>query len=99
MVQRLNPAAMTITAGFIDGRIDRATAVREIQTYALLSPEQAVKSVDAMSYFRSYGVNYGAGEAVVRAWIEGPDATPALQWKRLATLLSEPTTPADVGAR
>ena len=56
--------------------------------------DETQKSVEAMSYFRSYGVNYGAGEAVVRTWIEGPDATRALQWKRLATLLSEPTTPA-----
>jgi len=99
LVKRLNPAAMTITAAFIDGRIDRPAAVRQIRTYALLDAEQAGKSVDAMSYFRSYGVNYGAGEQMVRTWVEGPDATRDLQWKRLRALLSEPTTPADIGAR
>jgi hypothetical protein len=97
-VKHLSPAMMTITADYIDGRIDEAAATRQVERYGLLTPEQAKASVGLMSHYRSYGVNYGLGRAVVRAYVEraGPSAT--ARWKALERLLTEPVTPADLGA-
>ena len=99
-VKVLNPAAMTITAAYIDGRIDKPTAVHQIQTYAVLGPDQAEQSVGLMSYFRSYGVNYGAGERLVRRFVEGGGtATREQQWRRYSSLLTTPTVPSDLQPR
>ena len=95
-VKRLSAASMSITADYVDGRIDRGTAVGLTQKYALLSREQAEASVELMPKFRSYGVNYGLGREMVRARIERAGPDPAAKWKALERLLSEPVTPADL---
>ena len=69
-VKRLSAASMTITADYVDGRIDREAAVRLTQRYGLLSRKQAEASVDLMPRFRSYGVNYGLGRVVVRDYVD-----------------------------
>jgi hypothetical protein len=97
-VKRLSPAAMTITADYVDGRIDEAAATRRIEVYGLLSHEQARASVRLMTRYRSYGVNYGMGRATVRDHIERAGSSPRTRWKALERLLSEPVTPADLGA-
>jgi hypothetical protein len=97
-VKRLAPAAMTITADYVDGRIDEAVATRQIEVYGLLSHEQAKGSVGLMSHYRSYGVNYGLGRALVRAHVDGAGPSTSARWKALERLLSEPVTPADLGA-
>lgn len=87
---------ITIAREFLDGRIDEAEAVRLSEKYGLVSPESAKKSIDFAKQYRSYVLNYGYGEQLVRADIEAAGATPASRWARMQAMLSEPTLPSDL---
>ncbi len=98
-LERLGGARLTIARDYLDGHIDRATALALTQKYLLLSPERAAQSVKFTDHYRSYVINYGLGQDLVRAHIEaaGPDQT--ARWAAMQQILSRPTTPADLGAR
>ncbi len=94
--EALGGARLTIAQLYLDGRIDRAEALRLSQRYLLLSPARAEQSVAFTDHYRSYVLNYGWGRDLVRAFVErgGPDA--ATRWQRMESLLAEPTVPADL---
>ena len=77
---------ITIAREFLDGRIDEAEAVRLSEKYGLVSPESAKKSIDFAKQYRSYVLNYGYGEQLVRADIEAAGATPASRWARMQAI-------------
>ena len=77
-------------------RIDEAEAVRLVQRYQLVSPERAKQSVAFTKQYRSYVINYGLGQDMIRADVEAGGATPQARWKRMEQLLSEPTLPSDL---
>ena len=89
-------ARMTIARDYLDGRIDRPTALALVQKYQLVSPERAEQSVAFTEHYRSYVINYGAGLDQVRAHVEAAGPTPEQRWAAMETLLSEPTIPADL---
>lgn len=65
-----------------------------LSRYALLDDERARKAVDFSRTYRSYVVNYVAGEDLVRAWIgDGPDRD-----HRFFDLLQRPATPSGLAA-
>lgn len=97
-LKRLTAAGPLIAADYLDGRIDRATAITLTRRYALLTEAQAEASVDLMPKFRSYGLGYTLGEQLVRAHVEAAGSTRAVRWQALRRLLSEPVTPADLKA-
>ena len=78
------------------GRIDEAEAARLVQRYQLVSPERARQSVAFTKQYRTYVINYGLGQDMVRADIERAGASPDARWKRMEQLLSEPTLPSDL---
>jgi hypothetical protein len=92
----LSGSRMTIARDYLDGRIDRATAVVQSQKYGLTSLARAEQSVAFTDHYRSYVINYGLGRDMVAAAVEraGPDA--AARWAKLYRLLAEPTVPADL---
>ncbi len=98
-IKRASGARLTIAQQYLDGAIDRPTAVQLTQTYLLVSPQRAEQSVAFTDQYRSYVVNYGLGEAMVRAYVERGKPTRDQMWQRLAKLISEPTLPADLLAR
>lgn len=69
------------------------------QKYRLVSRKRAEQSVDFIEDYRSYVINYGLGEDMVRADIEAAGASPDARWARMHALLSEPTLPADLRSR
>ena len=79
-----------------EGRIDEAEAVRLVQRYQLVSPERARQSVAFTKQYRSYVINYGLGQDMVRANVERAGPSPEARWKRMEQLLSEPTLPSDL---
>lgn len=95
-LKALAGARFTIARDYLEGRIDDAQAVALLQRYQLLSKERAEKSLSFIKQYRSYVINYGLGQDMVRATVEaaGPDAD--ARWARMETLLSEPTLPADL---
>jgi hypothetical protein len=95
-MKSLAGARMTIAADYLDGKIDRPTAVRLTQKYLLVSPERAKQSIDFTDHYRSYVINYGLGEQKVRAYVERAGPKPAQRWRAMEQVLSEPTLPADL---
>src|SRR5690606_14896118 len=94
-LKTLQGARLTIAQQYLDGVIDRPTAVALTRKYLLVSPKRAEQSVAFTDQYRSYVINYGIGEEMVRAFIErgGPDRDES--WRRMTLILSEPTLPAD----
>ena len=89
-------ARFTIARELLEGRIEEAEAVRLTQRYQLVSEERARQSIAFTKQYRSYVINYGLGQDMVRADVEAAGSTPAARWKRMEQLLSEPTLPSDL---
>ena len=98
-INTLSGARLTIAQQYLDGVIDRPTAVALTQKYILVSPKRAEQSVSFTDQYRSYVINYGLGEAMVRAHVERGKPSRDEMWRRMAKLVSEPTLPADLLAR
>lgn len=95
-IRDLGLARIGIAADFLDGRIDRAEAVRRLERYNLMSQSRAEQSLAFIQQYRAYVINYGLGRDMVAASIERGRATPAQRWARMRRLLSEPTLPSDL---
>lgn len=95
----LSGARLTIAREYLDGRITRAEAVRLSQHYLVLSPARAEQSVGFTDRYRSYVINYGLGEDLVRAHVEASGTTSHARWAAMEKILSEPTLPSDLQAR
>ena len=89
-------ARFTISRDYLEGRIDKAEAIRLTQKYQLQSKERATKSIAFTDQYRSYVINYGLGQDMVRAYVEAAGADPKAKWARMEKILSEPTLPSDL---
>jgi hypothetical protein len=89
-------ARFTIARDYLEGRIDRARAVELVQKYQLTSKPRAEQSVDFTEQYRSYVINYGLGQDVVRAHVEGAGPDQASRWAAMTKILSEPTLPVEL---
>lgn len=98
-IKRASGARLTIAQQYLDGAIDRPTAVMLTQKYMLVSPQRAEQSVSFTDQYRSYVINYGLGETMVRAYVERGKPGRDEMWRRMAKIVSEPTLPADLLAR
>jgi hypothetical protein len=92
----LGGARFTIARDYLEGRIDKAEAVRLTQKYQLQSKDRAEKSIAFTDQYRSYVINYGLGQDMVRAYVEAEGQDPKVKWARMEKLLSEPTLPSDL---
>ena len=97
-MKELSGARLTIAREFIDGRITEQQAVELERKYRLMSEARAKQSVAFTKQYRTYVLNYGLGEQMVREDVESR-RTPAERWKRFEAIISEPTLPADLRAR
>ncbi|WP_106640365.1 hypothetical protein [Allosphingosinicella vermicomposti] len=95
-INDLSGARFTIARDFLEGRIHRAKAVELTQKYQLVSKARAEQSIDFTSQYRSYVINYGLGQDMVRAYVEAAGPSPEARWKRMEQVISEPTLPSDL---
>jgi hypothetical protein len=95
-VDALASARFTIAADYLEGRIDRARAIDLLQKYQLSSRQRAERSLAFIDEYRSYVINYGLGEDMVRAYVEAAGPDPARRWKVMEEVISEPTLPSDL---
>lgn len=95
-LEQLAAARFTIAKQLLEGEIDDAEAVGLIQRYQLVSQERARQSVEFIKQYRSYVINYGLGQDMVRADVEAAGSHPKARWARMEQLLSEPTLPSDL---
>lgn len=94
--KELAGARFTIARDYLEGRIDRAEAVRLTQKYQLVSKARAEQSIDFTTQYRSYVINYGLGQDMVRAYVEAAGPSPDARWARMEKVISEPTLPSDL---
>jgi hypothetical protein len=106
ITKRLAFAGNEAAREYLDGRIDRAAAEAWLVRYALMTPAAAAQRVRFMDQYRSYVINYNAGEALVRDWVErtlskegGTTPDPARRWALFAELISSPRLPKALQAR
>jgi hypothetical protein len=95
-IKAVSGARITIAQHYLDGEITRARAVELTQQYLLMSPARADQSVRFTENYRSYVINYGLGEAMVKADVAREGANVAARWRRFEALISEPTLPSDL---
>jgi hypothetical protein len=86
---------MTIAREFLDGRIDEPEAIRLTRKYQLVSEARAKQLVTFTKEYRTYVINYGLGEDMVRTDVEKYPA-PLARWKRFEQIISQPTLPSDL---
>ena len=98
-LKALSGARLTIAQQYLDGAIDRPTAVALTQKYGLVSQPRAEQMTDFTEKYRSYVINYGLGEAMVRDYVERGAPSRDMMWRRFLGLLGEPTLPADLAAQ
>jgi hypothetical protein len=98
-MNELHGARFTIARDYLEGRINRRQAIEATQRYQLVSPERAEQTIDFTDEYRTYVINYGLGEDMVRTYIEAAGATPEARWKAMERILSEPTLPSDLQRR
>jgi hypothetical protein len=92
----LQGARFSIAADFLEGRLNRRQAVEATQRYQLVSRERAEQLIDFTQEYRSYVINYGLGQDMVRTYIERAGANPQARWAAMERILSEPTLPTDL---
>jgi len=95
--KKLGGARMTIARDFLNGRISEAEAVELTRKYQLMSEARARQSVSFTKQYRTYVINYGLGQDMVRADVESRRRE-AARWKRFEQIISEPTLPSDLRA-
>jgi hypothetical protein len=92
-------ARFTIARDFLEGRITRAEAVALSERYGPVSRARAEQGVSFIEQYRSYVINYGLGQEMVKAHVEAAGPDQAARWAAMRTLLSQPTVPGDLRGR
>lgn len=92
----LKGARFTIAQGYLDKEIPREQAIALTQEYQLVSRERAEQSLAFNDQYRSYVINYGLGQDMVKGWIEQQGTAPSWRWKAMEKILSEPILPTDL---
>lgn len=98
LMRGLASAGEEISRDYLDGRFDRETTLERLVTYGMLgSTEYAESYLASFEHYRTYVINYGYGEELVRRYIEleaGDDTQ--RRWAILTRLSSEPFSPSDL---
>jgi hypothetical protein len=92
----LDGASLTISQMYLDGAIDKSTAVDLIQRYELVARDVAEHSLTFDDQYRSYVINYSSGEELVRSYVDRAGNEPSARWDAYERILSMPTLPADL---
>ena len=95
-LSKLKGARFAIAQAYLDKMISSEEALGLIQKYQLVSRERAEQSLSFNDQYRSYVINYGLGQDMVKAWVEAQGHAPVWRWKAMEKLLSEPMLPGDL---
>jgi hypothetical protein len=95
-LEELRGATLTVQQQYLDGEIDREQAIELVRRYGVTSRARAERSIAFADHYRSYVINYSAGEDVVRAFVERAGDNPDAHWRAYQSILTQPTLPADL---
>jgi hypothetical protein len=96
LVDRLSYAGNEAARKYLNGEINRDSAVAWLEKYAMYTKPRAEQRVRFIDQYRSYVINYNLGKDLVRAYVErkmGRDKTPQGRWREFVALLSSPRLP------
>jgi len=96
LVDKLSYAGNEAARRYLNGTIDRNTAVAFLEQYAMFASPQAQQRLRFIDQYRSYVINYSLGKDLISAYITkrtGKDTSTAARWREFATLLSSPRLP------
>ena len=92
----LTHARNHVARAYLNGDIDRETAITMIQRYGATSRERAQKSVSFIETYRGYVINYNLGRDLVEAYIDARVAAGDDPWAAFKTILTTPTSASDL---
>src|SRR5690606_7991440 len=93
LMRGLQRAEYTIAADYLAERIDRETALDQLQRYGLTARDRAEQRLSFIERYRSYVINYGLGRDMVQDWVEAQGGDP---WVVTERLLSSQILPTDL---
>ena len=96
LVRKLGYATVEAARQYLDGRTDAAATAAWLQAHALQSSQRSAQQIKFFDQYRSYVINYTAGEDLVERWVEaqgGTEANSERRWDLFEALISSPTLP------
>ena len=102
LVRKLSYATVEAARRYLDGQMDAAATVEWLQTHALQSRERAAQQIKFFDQYRSYIINYTAGEDLVERWVEaqgGTESNAERRWAIFETAISSPMLPSALTVR
>lgn len=94
--RQLSHARNHIAREYLDGGVDRETAIQMTMKYSLVSRARAEQSTDFVETYRGYVLNYNLGLDLVEAYVNavaGPDGD---RWAAFEQLLTTPLSASDL---
>jgi hypothetical protein len=99
LARRLRYASVEAARRYLDGQMDAPAAATWLETHALQSPGRSAQQMRFIDQYRSYVINYSAGEDLVERWIESQGGTSSNQerrWELFEELISSPRLPSSL---
>jgi hypothetical protein len=96
LVDRLSYAGNEAARKYLNGEMNRESAVAWLEKFAMYTKPRAEQRVRFIEQYRSYVINYNLGKDLVRAYVErrmGRDRTPQRRWQEFVALISSPRLP------
>ena len=94
VLQKLSYAGNMVAQRYLDGEVDRNTAIRLLMKYALSDEKRSIQRIGFIEKNRSYVINYNLGQDIVKAYVErlaGKDDD-LQRWQVFVDLLRHPRT-------
>jgi hypothetical protein len=94
VLQKLSYAGNMVAQRYLDGKIDRTSAIKLLMKYALSDEKRSTQRIGFIEKNRSYVINYNLGQDVVQAYVEKRAGANNEQerWRVFTELLSYPKT-------
>lgn len=94
--RELSHARNMIARDYLDGEIDRETAIDLSAKYQLQSRERAEQSTRFVETYRGYVLNYNLGRDIVSGYVERNAEEAGGRWEAFQTLLMTPLSASDL---
>jgi hypothetical protein len=94
VMQKLSYAGNMVAQQYIDGEIDKNTAIELQMKYSLTSREKSTQRIAFVELNRAYVINYNLGQDIVKNYVEKlvGEGDEAKKWQVFMELLSNPRT-------
>lgn len=94
LMQELSYAGNMVAQQYLDGEIDKNTAIELQMKYSLTSREKSTQRIGFVEVNRAYVINYNLGQDIVKHYVEKlvGDGDEEKKWQVFMDLLSNPRT-------